>query len=117
MLNIKEIKEVNKNGLNRKYLSPQTYTLTIGKNIENKAMSNHKWKGFKSCIDIFIQDHKGEIFVNSEGFGEWQGVKEMNCTWVFSTREFLDLERLKRLAKLFKQDAIALTEGCTQFIG
>ncbi len=117
MLNIKEIKEVNKTGLNRKYLSPQTYTLTIGRNVNKTPLPEHKWNGFKSCIDIFIQDHKGEIFVNSEGFGEWKGVKESNFTWVFSTREFLDLGRLKRLAKLFKQDAIALTEGCTQFIG
>jgi len=117
MYDLNTIKQINKNGFKGQYQSPQTYTLTIGRNIENKAMSNHKWKGFKSCIDIFIQDHKGEIFVNSEGLGEWQKVKEMNCTWVFSTKEFLDLERLKRLAKLFKQDAIALTEGCTQFIG
>ena len=33
MLNIKELKEVNKTGLNRKHLSPQTYTLTIGRNV------------------------------------------------------------------------------------
>ena len=117
MLNKKELKEINKTGLNRKHLSPQTYTLTIGRNIEKKAMSNHRWKGFQSAINSFIESHNSEIFVSSEGSGQWQGIKEVNFTWVFSTKEFLDLERLKRLAKLFKQDAIALTEGCTQFIG
>ena len=81
-------------------------------------MNKRKWKGFKSCLEMFIENHKSEVFVNSEGCGVWEGIKEKNNTYVFSTKNPLDLDRLERISKLFKQDAIALIAGCnTQFIG
>lgn len=117
MLNIKEIKEINKTGFKRQYQSPQSYTLIIGRNVNGKPLPNHKWKGFKSCIDSFIKDHKGQVFVNSEGFGEWDGIKENNNTWVFASKCFIDKDRIRKLAKLFRQDAICLISGSTQLIG
>tara|TARA_R110002096_G_scaffold268578_1_gene462454 strand:- start:105 stop:458 length:354 start_codon:yes stop_codon:yes gene_type:complete len=117
MLNIKEIKEVNKTGFKRQYQSPQTHTITIGRNVGDTPLPEHKWKGFQSAISTFIKNHNSEIFVNSKGFGKWENCEEENFTWVFSTKEFLETDHLKELARLFKQDAIALTSGVTQLIG
>jgi len=117
MYDLNTIKHINKNGLKGQYQSPQTYTLTIGRNVNKTPLPNHKWEGFQSAINSFIESHNSEIFVSSEGSGEWQGIKESNFTWVFSTKKYLNLDHLKSLAKLFKQDAIALTSGVTQFIG
>ncbi len=117
MYDLNTIKYINKNGFKSQYQSPKTYTLTIGRNVHKTPLPNHKWKGFQSAISSFIESHNSEVFVSSEGFGKWQGIKEDNFTWVFSTKKYLDLDQLKSLAKLFKQDAIALTSGNTQFIG
>jgi len=117
MYDLNTIKKINKNGFKGQYQSPQTYTLTIGRNVNKTPLPNHKWRGFQSAISSFIENHNSEVFVSSEGSGEWQGVKESNFTWVFSTKKYLDLDYLKSLAKLFRQDAIALTRGSTQFIG
>lgn len=121
MQDINTIKQVNKSGLNSRLITPQTHTITIGRNIGDIPLSNHRWKGFKSCIESFIELHEGEIFVNSSGHGTWineegQEIKEENQTFVFSSCLFLDLVHLKRLARLFRQDAIALTTGSTQLI-
>ena len=117
MYDLNTIKKINKNGLKGQYQSPQTYTLTIGRNVNKTPLPDHKWRGFQSSINSFIKGHNSEIFVNSRGFGQWEGIEEENCTWVFSTKKYLDLDHLKSLAKLFRQDAIALTRGSTQFIG
>tara|TARA_R100000773_G_C4214576_1_gene113485 strand:+ start:1475 stop:1843 length:369 start_codon:yes stop_codon:yes gene_type:complete len=122
MLDLNTIKQVNKKGFKPKLVNPTTHTITIGRNVGNQPLSNHRWKGFKSCIESFIDSHNGIIFVNSAGNGIWvdskgQEIKEENHTFVFSSMEFLNKSELKRIAKLFKQDAIALTSGSTQFIG
>ena len=122
MLDLNTIKQVNKKGFKPKLVNPTTHTITIGRNVGNKPLSNHRWQGFKSCIESFIDSHSGIIFVNSAGNGIWvdskgQEIKEENQTFVFSSNEFLNKSELKRIAKLFRQDAIALTSGCTQFIG
>lgn len=122
MLDLNTIKQVNKKGFKPKLIEPTTHTITIGRNIGKHSMANHRWKGFKSCIESFIDSHNGIIFVNSAGHGIWvdskgQEIKEENQTYVFSSMEFLNKSELKRIAKLFKQDAIALTSGSTQFIG
>tara|TARA_R110002020_G_scaffold221997_3_gene430315 strand:- start:896 stop:1264 length:369 start_codon:yes stop_codon:yes gene_type:complete len=122
MLDLNTIKQVNKKGFKPKLVNPTTHTLTIGRNIGNKPLSNHRWEGFKSCIESFIDSHNGEIFVNSSGNGVWtdaigKEIKEENQTFVFSSNEFLNKSELKRIAKLFCQDAIALTSGNTQLIG
>jgi len=117
MYDLNTIKKINKNGFKGQYQSPQTYTLTIGRNVNKTPLPNHKWKGFQSAINSFIESHNSEIFVSSEGSGKWEGITENNFTWVFSTKKYLDLDHLRSLAKLFRQDAIALTRGSTQFIG
>ena len=122
MLDLNTIKQVNKKGFKPKLIDPTTHTITIGRNVGNKPLSNHRWKGFKSCIESFIDSHNGIIFVNSAGYGIWvdskgQEINEENQTYVFSSKEFLNKSELKRIAKLFRQDAIALTSGNTQFIG
>jgi hypothetical protein len=122
MLNLNTIKQVNKKGFKAKLVDPTTHTITIGRNVGIKPLPNHKWQGFKSCIESFIDSHNGTIFVNSAGRGIWvdskgQETKEENQTYVFSSKEFLNKSELKRIAKLFRQDAIALTSGNTQFIG
>ena len=122
MLDLNTIKQVNKKGFKPELIEPTTHTITIGRNVGNKPLPNHKWRGFKSCIESFIESHNGKTFVNSSGNGIWvdskgQEIKEENQTFVFSSNEFLNKSELKRIAKLFRQDAIALTSGNTQFIG
>ena len=122
MLDLNTIKQVNKKGFNPKLVEPTTHTITIGRNVGKKPLPEHRWEGFKSCIESFIDSHNGTIFVNSSGFGIWvdskgQEIREENQTFVFSSKEFLNKSGLKRIAKLFRQDAIALTSGNTQFIG
>ena len=122
MQDLNIIKQVNKKGFKPKLVEPTTHTITIGRNVGSKSLPNHKWNGFKSCIESFIDSHNGTIFVNSSGNGIWvdskgQEIKEENQTFVFSSKEFLNKSELRRIAKLFRQDAIALTSGSTQFIG
>lgn len=122
MQDLNIIKQVNKKGFKPKLVEPTTHTITIGRNVVNKPLPSHRWKGFKSCIESFIDSHNGTIFVNSPGKGIWldskgQEINEENHTFVFSSKEFLNKSELKRIAKLFRQDAIALTSGSTQFIG
>ena len=122
MLDLNTTKQVNKKGFKPKLVDPTTHTITIGRNVRKKPLPNHKWKGFKSCIESFIEFHNGIIFVNSAGHGIWvdskgQEIKEENQTFVFSSKEFLNKSELKRIAKLFRQEAIALTSGNTQLIG
>ena len=105
---------------------PKTYTVTIGGNIGSDPMPNHKWRGFKSALNSFVDSHivntdTDQIYVQSEGFGKWTDesknvIVEENYTVVFSSCEAIDLKRLKRLSRLFKQDAIALTTGKTDLV-
>jgi predicted ATP-grasp superfamily ATP-dependent carboligase len=117
MLDLNTTKQVNEKGFKPKLVNPTTHTITIGRNVGNKPLPNHKWQGFQSAIISFIERHNSIIYVHSLGVGIWEGIEEQNCTFVFSSKEFLNLKDLKRLAKLFRQDAIALTSGSTQFIG
>ena len=105
---------------------PKTYTVTIGGNIGHDPMPNHKWRGFKSALNSFVDSHiidtkTDKIYVQSEGFGKWidenkNVIVEKNYTVVFSSCETIDLKRLKRLARLFRQDAIAFTTGKTNLV-
>ncbi len=122
MQDLNTIKQVNEKGFKPKLVEPTTHTITIGRNVGIKPLPNHRWQGFKSCVESFIDSHNGTIFVSSPGEGIWvdskgQEIKEENHTFVFSSKEFLNKSELKRIAKLFRQDAIALTSGNTQFIG
>ena len=119
MYDLNTIKKQNKpkSDLKPELMESITHTITIGRNIGADPMPNHKWQGFKSAIESFIDSHESEIFVKSEGYGIWDGIKESNFTFVFTTKKHLDIDHLKRLSKLFKQDAIALTSGTTRLIG
>ena len=105
---------------------PKTYTVTIGGNIGLDPMPDHKWKGFKSALNSFVDSHiintkTDEIYVQSEGFCKWTDenkntIVEKNYTVVFSSCKPINLKRLKRLARLFRQDAISLTTGKTNLV-
>ena len=97
-----------------------TITITIGRNVGDVPLDDHRWAGFRNDIQTVLSNHYAEVYVNAAaGRGTWEGVEEENATWVASVdTAFIPgvRARLKYMADLYKQDAIALTVGDTALV-
>jgi hypothetical protein len=76
MLDLNTTKQVNEKGFKPKLVNPTTHTITIGRNVGNKPLPNHKWQGFQSAIISFIERHNSIIYVHSLGVGIWEGINK-----------------------------------------
>jgi len=97
-----------------------TITVSAGRNIGAQPMGPDAWAQFRADIAQAIHDAQGEIFVHdARSRGEWEGVAEDSATFVASVpRDYLPHVRdgLAYLARLYRQDALALTVGATEFV-
>ena len=97
-----------------------TVTISAGRNIGATPMGPDAWSQFRADIAQAIHDAHGEIFVNdARSRGEWEGVAEDSATFVASVpRDYLTRVRdsLAYLARTYRQDALALTVGATEFV-
>jgi len=97
-----------------------TVTISAGRNIGATPMGARAWTQFRADIAQAIHDARGEIFVNdARSIGEWEGVREDSATFVASIpRDYLPHVRdaLAYLARVNRQDAIALTVGATELV-
>ena len=100
-----------------------TVTISIGRVIGNKPMSDKQWRKFIHLVGEVVKAtaDKDSLWVNSaKSRNDWEGTPEESRTWVFDT-ELGNLERIDNaLAVLridFRQEAIARTSGQTRLIG
>jgi hypothetical protein len=101
-------------------------TVTIGRNIGNEPMGERTWRAFQDTVQTALQHAdagKRPTFLASyTGQGEWQGVSEQSVIFSASydgatiDRDALS-SLLGRIAKVFKQDAVALSIGELTFPG
>ena len=102
-----------------------SYTITIGRNVNNEPMSNEAWEGFKRSTTYALEDSIGRRaqFESFYGVGSWEGTEEESYKITAlgqHTASQADLgllrDRLAQLALDFGQDAIALTIGQSELV-
>ena len=97
-----------------------TATVSIGRNVGAAPMSGDAWTRFQADIRLALTECGAEIYVDAaRSVGEWEGILEDSCTFVASVPlenlAHLDTD-LAYLTRVYRQDAIAVTLGQTQFI-
>lgn len=104
-------------------MSTNTYTVTvtIGRNVGENPMTDGPWAEFKFEARSLLVAVGGTLYVDgAEHVGEWDGIREDNCTYVAALtnvpRDALT-RAYRRLARKYKQDAIAVTYGETVLAG
>jgi len=101
----------------------QQVTITIGRNIGSKPMSDFMWAAFKEIIKVYLEesfDSKGTNLVEvHEGTGSRAGIEETSAKLTVAT-SFLNVTQkqlhqltmqLATIAAIYGQDAIAMTVG------
>ena len=97
-----------------------TATVSIGRNVGAAPMSGDAWMRFQADIRLALTECGADIYVDAaRSVGEWQGIIEDSCTFVASVPienlAHLDTD-LAYLTRVYRQDAIAVTLGTTQFV-
>ena len=93
----------------------KTITVQIG-NTDDK-LTQAEWAHFFARMQLFISENSKEIYFSGVSLpcDPWQ-----NACWVFCANHEENIPAIKKgashLAKLFRQDSIAWTEGETEFI-
>jgi len=90
----------------------KTITVQIG-NSDNK-LSQKQWHNFVKEVRTFIESRADEVhfFGGSSNWELWQ-----NVTIIFNIKESENLKSLiSQISKNYLQDAVAWTEGVTEFI-
>lgn len=100
-----------------------TYVLSIGRNVGNEPMSEPAWRTFKASLGDTCEAFGLSIVFKGEGEGIYEGESEQSYTVVATGAIRSDgsplsfSASLKILARTFRQEAIALTQGETTFVG
>lgn len=80
-------------------------------------LTQQGWSHFYDCVDEYIHLHASQVHFSglSDPKAKWQ-----NAAWVFECSSPYDSNSIRefliRVAKAFKQDSIAWTEGTTEFL-
>ena len=104
-----------------------SYTVTIGRNVGTEPMSDERWEEFQTSVTIdfnFVvngfQAGAGQ-WEEHRGQGIWEGTPEDSFKVTVLLEEEIPKDRLDQLrrylsenARLFDQDAIALTIGVSE---
>jgi hypothetical protein len=96
-----------------------TITVSIGRNMGERAMSADLWRRFQRLTVIAVQAFMSELYFAGEGEGIHEGRPEQSFTIVAGGDLFMlpNLRlRLADLARAYRQQSIALTVGTTQFV-
>ena len=105
-----------------------TITISVGNNSKEGYLTPNQWEHFARHINSMFDSLTGdesvtrpEVYVKAApSIGEWDGQSELSLTWVAGVDDrSLEAVRgwLEVSATMFKQQAIALTVGTTEFIG
>lgn len=103
-----------------------SYTVTIGRNVGDKPMSDEMWTMFQdhafSLLASYVT-HNGDVVESHKGVGVWHGEVEESCKVTLlaihslADAQLADLKRgLSYYAAGYHQDAIALTIGQSELI-
>lgn len=97
-----------------------TLVVSIGRNVGDEPMSTEEWLLFKHEVRDSMNIASAVVYAEAEGQGEWEGVGEETCVWIFSVVSDMRKEELRHeladLSDYFQQDAIAWLEGETEFL-
>ena len=102
-----------------------SYIANIGRNVDSTPMSDARWADFiasvKADMMTALDADKISVIEVSEGMGEWEGIPEPNATIAVrrhTQAQDSQVEHLRRYlsenARIFDQDAIALTIGISE---
>jgi hypothetical protein len=97
-------------------------TVTIGRNVKEKPMHVVEWLHFQEEVQVVVEKYVGKCFFRGEGIGhseEW-GTEEAFTVvaaepFYGDIREAL-LGELAKVGRYYGQEAVAVTEGRTQFV-
>jgi hypothetical protein len=102
-------------------------TITIGRDVTHdsglvRPMTTAAWQGFQFDLETLVRKHLGGIYFKGLGTGwseEWG--REDAFTIVAPEPLFGDTrkrlyEALRDLARTYEQEAVAVTEGTTEFV-
>lgn len=99
-------------------MSTVTIVISIGRNVGNVPLDAKRWEGFCTLVRTLLAESRVYVY-GAESIGVWNGVSEDSRTWVAetSTDKLEDIRSsLRAFAKLYEQDAIALTVGQTELV-
>lgn len=100
-----------------------TTTISIGRNTATGPMSGPQWDRFQRRTEAIVLAACGsfrDLLFTGAGTGQWEGVEEESFTLVaiIDAELLVELQaRLAMLAKVFGQEAIAVTAGQTVLAG
>lgn len=100
----------------------QTVTVSIGRNVGSTPLRQHEWDAFTSDVHGTLANYCDTFYVTAaESVGYWDGIAEDSRTWVAETDSPEAPDALVRtlaiVARLYRQDAIAVTTGTTVLAG
>ena len=95
-------------------------TVSIGRNVNGKPMSDAQWESFTADILRNVRSNTQAIYFVGFGTGTYEGDSEESFTVVSSnptTSALCAIEvSLSLFAHAYKQESIALTVGATEFV-
>lgn len=102
--------------------SMSTITVSIGRNVGTEPLSDPTWRTFRTTVGNVVATWCETIYVSDAGcVGHWDGVDEESRTWVGEWAGYgepnLLIDRLAEVARVYGQDAIAVTTGTTVLAG
>lgn len=100
-----------------------TFVFGIGRNVGSVPMPTAEWAYFTDALEELVAELPMTLVFRGEGVGIFEETSEDSCTIVcvgdaLNTFAFSTLtQKLRKLARRFEQESIALTIGETTFVG
>lgn len=98
-----------------------TVTVSIGRNVGAVPMSVERWHYYVTDTRKAVNAVASAVHFVGRGSGIYDGALEDSFSIVATVDDGASLallaKRLRSLARLYRQDSIAMTVGSTQFVG
>ena len=97
-------------------------TVTIGRNVSDVPMPEQRWRAFEQDVQELLSRATGASTETHRGVGSWEGVVEESTKVTLLADSPLNVNigyirvNLADLARLYDQDAIALTIGESELV-
>jgi hypothetical protein len=85
--------------------------ISIGRNVGDQPMPKQQWRRFVTDVSHAISESGGVGYATAYGNGAWDGIPERNAVLTFEHADVSLEEKLRTLAKRYRQDAISLIAG------
>jgi hypothetical protein len=90
--------------------------ISIGRNVGDEPMPKSQWRKFVADVLWAVSQSGGTVYATAYGKGEWDGIPERNAVVTFANADPSLNEKLRTLAKQYRQEAISVIAGKNELI-